>query len=326
MYKKILIIIYTFVFIMSGLLVSGVRADSSLKIQRIWGSDRYITSSYVVEKGWESSNYAVLVNGENFPDALIASSLAKKFNAPILLTQSNSLSQNALFELNRLGTKDVFIVGGKAVISEDIEKYINMLGINTTRYSGIDRDETSVKVAGKIGTQNGIFIVSDDDFMDMISISPIAANLNMPIILVYNNEIPFSVQNFISDKYIPMTYVIGDKEVIGDSVLDRFPNVKRITGNDAYERNANIINAFSNKLDFSSIFLAYSKGFSNVLSATSLAAISGNPIVLVGDTISCNAKKVIRSNHIENLNVLASDTMISESTVNEFINLINGSD
>lgn len=60
-----------------------------------------------------TSDYAILVNGENFPDALSASVLAKKYNAPILLTGSSSLDDTASNQLTRLKVKKVFIVGGK---------------------------------------------------------------------------------------------------------------------------------------------------------------------------------------------------------------------
>lgn len=321
MYKKLSIFICTCVLAMGGLTGSNVMADSPIQIQRIWGSDRYITCSYIAETGWESSNYAVIVNGENFPDALSAASLAKKFNAPILLTQSNMLSQNALIELERLKVKNVFIVGGESAISEGIEEYIRNLGITTTRYSGIDRNETSVKVAEQIGNNNGIIIAADSDFQDALSAAPIAANLGMPIILVSKDKIPDSVKNFISDRYIPKTYILGDKDIISDDVADEFPNVQRITGKDSYERNINIINAFSDKLDLSSVFLAYSGEFADALSASALAAIDSNPVILVGNQPASITQNFIKAKHITNLNVLGSKSLITDTILYELINM-----
>ena len=60
---------------------------------RIAGNTRYETMSQIVEQAFPtSSEYAVLAAGSNFPDALAASSLAGAYNAPIILTDSYSLS------------------------------------------------------------------------------------------------------------------------------------------------------------------------------------------------------------------------------------------
>ncbi|RGM14950.1 cell wall-binding repeat-containing protein [Bifidobacterium pseudocatenulatum] len=63
---------------------------------RIAGNTRYETMSQIVEQAFPtSSEYAVLAAGSNFPDALAASSLAGAYNAPIILTDSYSLSSEA---------------------------------------------------------------------------------------------------------------------------------------------------------------------------------------------------------------------------------------
>ncbi len=54
------------------------------------------------------AEYAVLVNGENFPDALSAAPLAKKYNAPILLNSSWILDTSVEDELKRLEVKQIY--------------------------------------------------------------------------------------------------------------------------------------------------------------------------------------------------------------------------
>lgn len=52
---------------------------ASNNTQRIWGNDRYATAIEVSKGGWtDGSEYAVLANGENFPDALAGSAIAAK--------------------------------------------------------------------------------------------------------------------------------------------------------------------------------------------------------------------------------------------------------
>lgn len=315
MYKRTVMFIYGLALTLC-VTAAPAKAASSIEVKRLWGMDRYATCSEIVKEGWASSDYAVIVNGENFPDALSASTLAKNYNAPILLTQSNTLDKNALNHLKRLKVKNVFIVGGDFVVNKSVENYIkNNLGIQTKRYSGIDRNETSVKVAEQIGIDNGIIIAIDSEFADALSIAPIAGKLNIPIILVPKDKVPSSVKNFILGKTIPKTYVLGDTDIISDTVASKFPNVQRITGKDKYERNINIIKTFADKLELNSACLAYSEKFADALSGSALAALNGNPVILVGDNPAQVTSDFIKSNHFSKLDVLGGVAGIKDATL-----------
>ncbi|WP_411679076.1 cell wall-binding repeat-containing protein [Clostridium thailandense] len=298
-------------------------ASAAAQTKRLWGSDRYETGSAIVEEGWQSTSYyAVIVNGENFPDALSAAPLAKMYNAPILLTQDNTLDSNTASELKRLNVKSVFIVGGEGVVRPSIEKALNDLGIQTTRYKGQDRNETSIKVANQIGTKNGIIVATDSDYADALSAAPIAANLQMPIILVSKNAITSELKNFIFMNYIPKTYVLGDTDIISDGVAGMFPNVQRITGKDKYERNVGVMKAFEDKLNFNNVCLAYSEKFADALSGSVLAAGNGNPIVLIGDELSPSTSDYIKSksSSINKFTILGGTAGIKDSIVTQLTN------
>ena len=87
------------------------------KGKRIYGSNRYETALQIAKASFENNNSAILASGEVFADSLSAVSLTKKHNAPIILTQSNSLTENAKKYLNG---KNVFIVGGEKTVVKDI--------------------------------------------------------------------------------------------------------------------------------------------------------------------------------------------------------------
>ncbi|MCT8977938.1 cell wall-binding repeat-containing protein [Clostridium sp. CX1] len=326
MYKKTSVFICGLILTLGVSATSNVKAASAIETKRLWGIDRYVTCSEVVKEGWKTSDYAVIVNGENFPDALSASTLAKKYNAPILLTQSNSLDSNSLEELKRLNVKEVFIVGGDFVVSTAVENYINDLGIQTTRYSGLDRNETSVKVAEQIGTDNGIIVAIDSDFTDALSAAPIAAKLNMPIILVPRDEVPDSVKSFISANTISKTYVLGSSDIISDAVASKFPKVQRIVGADKYERNINIINTFKDKISLDNGCVAYSEKFADALSGSALAALNGNPVILIGDKPTAVTKEFIKANNFIKLNILGGEAGITQSTLADLTDSTIGDD
>ena len=87
------------------------------KGRRVSGKDRYETALEIAKLSFDKNNNAILASGQVFADSLSAVSLTKKHNAPIILTQSNSLTENAKKYLN---DKNVFIVGGEKTVVNKI--------------------------------------------------------------------------------------------------------------------------------------------------------------------------------------------------------------
>jgi putative cell wall-binding protein len=87
---------------------------------RIPGKDRYETSANVVRELDMNTSFTFLATGTKFADALTGSVLAAYWGEPLLLTPPNSLHPEVR-ELLSEQTFGVTILGGKAVISENVE-------------------------------------------------------------------------------------------------------------------------------------------------------------------------------------------------------------
>lgn len=122
----------------------------------IIGSDRYETSAKIADKmGYYDT--AILVNGDkSLSDGLSASSLAGKEKAPILLVKQNTIPKETL--TRALKAKKIYIIGGTAAISKDVEK--QLAGKEIVRVDGKNRVETSEKVAKLVGNYDEAFISS----------------------------------------------------------------------------------------------------------------------------------------------------------------------
>jgi serine protease Do len=234
--------------------------------------------------GWTQSDYAVLASGEDYPDALCAAPLAGKYKAPILLTETTSIHTSTLDTIQKLQVKTIFIVGGIASISQDVQDKLTALGIATTRLAGQTRYDTDIAVAKKLDVVSQIAVVTGEDYADALSIAPIAVKLNIPIILVGQDSIPQVVTDYIATQAITKTYVIGKGTSIKNEV--GLPNVTDINGTDKYSRNIAIISEFKGSLDFSTIYLATGENFADALSGSVLAGLGGNPLILVGNDIT----------------------------------------
>lgn len=282
-YKCFNLIIITILILMLAP-VKDVQAATNIK--RLAGSTRYETAIEISKSGWATSDNIVLATGENFSDSLCATPLAKQLNAPILLSPKSMFSKGLLDEVKRLKVKNVYIIGGEGVISKDIENKFKALSINVIRLYGQDRFKTSMVIADYMyknySVSNEIVVATGYNFPDALSIAPIAAKLNMPIILTSTNQVPENINTFLLNNNVKKTFVIGGPAIINDYVKSSFPSPERIYGSNRYETNIRIINRFRPVLDFSSIAIATGENFPDALSGAVLATQKSSPLFLTG--------------------------------------------
>jgi putative cell wall-binding protein len=295
--KKSSIFLILFIDVILQFCFSGrVVAASTIVRKRLWGATRYETAAAISNTGWKTSVYAVLASGEDFPDALCSAPLAKKLNnAPILLTQKDALNSSAEQQLQRLGVKTVYIVGGTGVISTDIEKRVKELGMDVIRIAGADRYETSVKVAEQVGFDGQIVIASGENFADALSIAPIAAEKNMPILLTRASAIPESVKTYLSNKDISSSYIIGGAGAVSDEAIKDIKNTKRLWGASRYETNTAVLSEFYSSISHTNIYIASGDNYADAVSGAALAAANNSGMILTGSTLGNSAGNFLSS-------------------------------
>ena len=89
------------------------------KYSRISGKTRYETSMEIAKTFFPRAKKAILATGEDFPDALSGSVLAKNRECPILLSSHRYNFQVARDYLKSKGIKSVTILGGATVVPDD---------------------------------------------------------------------------------------------------------------------------------------------------------------------------------------------------------------
>jgi putative cell wall-binding protein len=287
---------------------------------RIAGSDRYSTSIKLSQQGWAgTADTVLLATGTNFPDALSAAPLAKKYNAPIILTDGKKLSVEIENELIRLKTKNIIVIGGPGAVSADIVLYLRSKGYTVTRIGGKDRYETSIEIAKQLGDFNKIVVATGSSFPDALSIAPYAASQGTPILLTAAGKLPDSIKNYINSKNVNKTYVIGGTGVVADAVKNALPFVERIYGRNRYETNKAILEYFDSDFDYSSIYVATGDNFPDALSGSALAAMTKSPIVLTNNSNVQMAKNFVSSkfDEISKVNFIGGEGVISNSNLIE---------
>ncbi|MCH3965053.1 MAG: cell wall-binding repeat-containing protein [Clostridium sp.] len=295
-------IILSFVVALSSAI--ALPQTSSAAASRLGGKDRYETSAAVSKSGWTTSDYVILASGENYADALCAAPLAKKHDAPILLTGSKTLNSTVKTEINRLKATHVIEIGGKGAISDSIENELkSSMSLNVTRIGGADRYETSAAVAKELGSFDKVVLAFGQGYADALSIAPVAASQGYPILLTSRNAVPKAVSEYITSKKASITksYIVGGNGVITDSSISSLPAPVRIGGSDRYATNVNVMTYFKSSIKFDKLYVVRGAGpkgneFADALSASSLAAKTSSPVILTYNTLSKTVEDFIKSN------------------------------
>lgn len=296
-------------------------------ISKMVGETRYETSIMISQKGWDTSDNVVLVNSSSIADALSATPFAKSINAPILLTPNDSLYYNIEQEIKRLKAKNIYIIGGTSVVSNNIVDELEYDGLKVNRISGIDRYETSLEIAKRLGNISNIAVVNGvDGLSDAVSIAPVAANKNMPIILTSQNENFDKINKFIKENNIQTSYVIGGQGVISNDIATKLPNYKRIGGNDRNETNALILENFYKEKNLENIFIAKDgmnkqDDLIDALSAGVLAAKKNSPIVIVGSNLNWKQKEILSSKETNEVTQVGGNG--NENSFSQIIDILN---
>ena len=184
-----------------------------LTVERIAGSNRFDTAVKINEKLNPSKDKAILVFGQNFPDALAIASYSAQKGIPIYLTDKDTLPYSTKKSL--ASYKSTMIVGGTAVISEKVAKMVN----NPTRIGGNNRFDTAAKISNSLKTvtepSGYVFFGNGHGFADSLSGSVLAAKYKAPLLLVEKDSLPFESSKAIStDMYTG--YILG-----GEAVIDK---------------------------------------------------------------------------------------------------------
>jgi putative cell wall-binding protein/Leucine-rich repeat (LRR) protein len=283
--------------------------------ERIWGQDRYQTASMIAFNGWKAANYAILVTGENYPDALAATPLSKKYDAPILLTEKNKLSSDTLNTLRALDISEVFIIGGTGVISTEVYNMLIKYGYKVKRIAGANRYETSLEIAKLLGVSEGIFVVDGGHFGDALTVGPVAASLGMPIILTDKKSFDSKVEKYLQINKTKKSYVISSTTAVSESVVSKLSNVEIILGNDIYERNKAVLQRFRDVLNFTNAYITTGSNFPDALAGGALASKNRNPLILTAAVPTEPTTNTIKDNKVSNLTIVGGEGAVATTTV-----------
>lgn len=260
-----------------------VFADTTTSADRLFGQSRIETAIAVADAGWTSATTAIIAPSAdaNLVDALAAAPLAGQENAPILLSENNSLNASTKAELTKLGVTKAYVVGA---ISQEVVDQLNAAGINATALKGADRIDTAAAIAAKLTAPAGSFVVGYNALADALSVASYAA-ANKYAILVANPDGTLAASQQVVGSH---AYVIG-----GPTLVKDVASATRLYGADRFATNNAVIAALTSGFQYDKVYIANGQtGLVDALVASSLAAKSKAAIVLTDNSTVAAAATV----------------------------------
>ncbi|MDA3936370.1 MAG: cell wall-binding repeat-containing protein [Actinomycetota bacterium] len=261
------------------------------------GTSRYDTAIKTSQAAFAdgTADCVVIATGANWPDALGGAALAAAKNGPILLTSPSALTAGITGEIDRLAATEVYILGGTAAVSQDVEDALvaKMGRSSVVRIWGASRYETAEAIAAATVTEleagagyDGIaFVATAANFPDALAASPLAAAKGWPIFLCNPaGDPPTAAMTALG---VTDALILGGTAAIPDAqqatLEAAFPgNVERLSGANRYATGVAVATYGVETADLNWNGLAMSTGtnFPDALAGGVLAGRNGSVMLL----------------------------------------------
>lgn len=167
-------------------------------VERIAGVDRYETSRLVLEK--MNVQEIGVATGTNFPDALAAGALLGSQNRGIqLIDGSNPIVLSGAY-------RGVYTFGGTSAIIDEVGE----------RIGGANRYDTALAIAKRHNPYTTVVIANGTRFPDALAVTPLAVQMNAPILLTDGATLSDGVQEAL--KGVETVYIVGGEAAVSKSI------------------------------------------------------------------------------------------------------------
>lgn len=230
-----------------------VPASIDSRVSRVTqGTDATDTAAAISSSVFATSEHVIIARFDSFEDAMSATGLAGILDAPILLTNSETLSSDVAAEIKRLNATKAYVIGGTMAVKPIVVNQLSAAGIvECVRLSGQTSSDTSLECAKELtrlklnagSTRNYAVIATPMNFQDALSISSFAYKYKAPILLQQRGQtandrsLSGEADSFLRSNYSSATiFVPGGVLAVSDQSISKYPNTIRLTaGMNAYD-------------------------------------------------------------------------------------------
>lgn len=265
-------------------------------VVRLAGPTRHETAAVVSRAVRDAADTVVLAWSGGFADALAGGPLAAAEDAPLLLNPTDvgvpgdgvGLDAAVVSELRRLEPSTVVLLGGTAVLGEDVADHVrSLVGADVVRVAGPDRWATAAAIGERLAPSEHAYVVEGTAaWPDAVSVGAVAASTGSPILLSGRDTVPAATLDLLRDRGVTHVTLVGGTAVLTPAVADRLAatgvTVTRLGGADRYATSAAVAgHAVTAGLSDGTVWVATGRNFPDALAAGPAAAAQDATVLLV---------------------------------------------
>jgi putative cell wall-binding protein len=326
---------------------------SGTVVKRLAGSNRTKTANEIANEGWlnekidnKGANAIVIASGNIFADALAGVPYAYQIDAPLLLTSNGLVLEDVVLEEIKSLQKErpnsavqVKILGGSGTVRKEIFDQLANLGYQVERIAGSNRYATAVEIAKKLDAIRGktadeYFIANGADFPDALSIGPVAAISNKPVLFTMAGTSDSGANtNAYTEAYIKETKpskltAVGGSGSVSVPAMELYQNnanvaeIDRVSGSNRAQTSIAIYQKY--KSVFSSHDVTYATGakFPDALAGGIFSAKISAPIFLVMEnSLYPELQDIIIELKCRRIYIFGGTGTVSEANANQYLDL-----
>lgn len=211
------------VYLLGGTSVVSESFENSVKgiegatVVRLGGTDRYDTNLKILAEAGAGSGELLICTGTGYADSLSASAAGR----PILLV-GDAISETQSAYIETLGEISIYVIGGTAVVNEEVSSGLAASGYTVERIGGKDRYNTSRLIAEKFCTAGSgkAVLASGGNFPDGLSGGPLAMAMGAPLLLAKTYDAS-QAGAAISKLGAKNVYVLGGHSLISNTTVNK---------------------------------------------------------------------------------------------------------
>ena len=207
----------------------------------------------IVERGaWAYAPDVLLGRDDVFADALGAGAAQGLLDAPLLLTDGDTLDGRVRAELVRLGAQRIHLLGGEAAVSPAVEQALVDLGHEVTRLAGEERITTALAIAdaslaaaADAGVTVSTAVIARADgpgtaaFVDALGAGALGVALDAPVLLTATDGLSPATASWLESSALTDIVVAGGESAVSAGVVEDLRalglSVRRAGGATRYE-------------------------------------------------------------------------------------------
>lgn len=304
----------------------------ALEVERIAGANRHETAAQVSEKWAPGVDVAYVVHGQNFPDALVASAVAGRHNAPVLLTRQSGLPQATAAALGRLDAGRIVVIGGESAVANNVIDALRPHARtgSVQRVSGGDRYSTAAEAAATYPSGvSRVYLVSGENFPDALAAAAVAGGEGVPLLLSARGHLPGATRTQLERLNPGEVVVVGGPGAVSNSVAQQAAAhaeapLRRLAGDDRYSTAAAV--AADAEWATPDAYVASGADFPDALVGAALAAQRGTPLLLTPRSqVHPSTADALQSVDLDRLYVLGGEGVVTNQTLNALADAARGS-